>query len=249
MSTAERLRNDGLWMQPRVASVDLAAKLMRMARPQRLATMHRVVAEAMTTKETSFFRDLLPFHLLHDRVIPELIAAREKERRLYLWSAGSATGQEAYSLAMLLFDRFPQLDEWDVRIVGTDVSRAACEYARRGRYSRFEINRGLPVSLLVRHFEREGEEVWRIHEEVRRRVSFEQGDLRESRVGVTFDIVLLRNVLPYLAMEERDEVLRAVHARMDAGSVMLLGEAEEAGSLFEEAVDRERVFYRPIILG
>ena len=238
-----------MWMRPRVASVDLAAKLMRMVRPQKLATMHRVVAEAMTTKETSFFRDLLPFHLLHDRVIPELIAAREKERRLHLWSAGSATGQEAYSLAMLLYDRFPQLDEWDVRIVGTDVSQAACESARRGRYSRFEINRGLPVSLLVRHFEREGEEVWRIHEEVRRRVSFEQADLREARVEMTFDVVLLRNVLPYLAAEERAEVLRAVHGRMHAGSVMLLGDAEEAGSLFEEAVDRERAFYRPIVLG
>jgi chemotaxis protein methyltransferase CheR len=239
-----------LWMMPRVASVDLAAKLMRMARPQKLETMHRVVAEAMTTKETSFFRDLLPFHLLHDRLIPELIAAREKERRLYLWSAGSATGQEAYSLAMLLYDRFPQLDEWDVRIVGTDVSQAACESARRGRYSRFEINRGLPVSLLVRHFEREGEETWRIHEEVRRRVSFEQADLRDaSRAGLMFDIVLLRNVLPYLVAEERVEVLRAVHSRMYAGSVTLLGEAEEAGSLFEEAVDRERVFYRPIVLG
>jgi len=238
-----------LWMQPRVASVDIAAKLMRMARPRKLATMHRVVAEAMTTKETSFFRDLLPFHLLHDRLIPELIAAREKEQRLYLWSAGSATGQEAYSLAMLLHDRFPQLDEWDVRIVGTDVSQAACEYARRGRYSRFEINRGLPVSLLVRHFDREGEEVWRIHEEVRRRVSFEQGDLLEPRVGMTFDIVLLRNVLPYLVAEERDKVLRGVHGRMNAGSVMLLGEAEEAGELFEEAVDRERVFYRPIVSG
>jgi len=238
-----------LWMQKRVASADLAAKLMRMARPQKLVTMHRVVAEAMTTKETSFFRDLLPFHLLHDRLIPELIAAREKERRLYLWSAGSATGQEAYSLAMLLYDRFPQLDEWDVRIVGTDVSGVACEYARRGRYSRFEINRGLPVSLLVRHFEREGEEVWRIHEEVRRRVSFEQGDLLEPRVGMTFDVVLLRNVLPYLVAEERAEVLRAVHGRMHEKSVMLLGDAEEAGSLFEEAVDRERVFYRPIVTG
>jgi len=249
MGSAERLKSDALWTQPRVASVDLAAKLMRMARPQKLVTMHRVVAEAMTTKETSFFRDLLPFHLLHDRLIPELIAAREKEQRLYLWSAGSATGQEAYSLAMLLHDRFPQLDEWDVRIVGTDVSQAACEYARRGRYSRFEINRGLPASLLMRHFEREGEEVWRLHEEVRRMVSFEQGDLRAARVGMTFDIVLLRNVLPYLAVEERAEVLREAHARMHTGSVMLLGEAEEAGELFEEAVDRERVFYRPIVSG
>jgi len=239
-----------MWNGRRHEPADFAAKLIRMAQPERPAMMHRVVEEAMTMRETGFFRDLLPFHLLHDRLIPELIVVRKKERRLYLWSAGSATGQEAYSLAMLLFDRFPQLDEWDVRIVGTDISQAACEYARRGRYSRFEVNRGLSASLLVRHFERESEEAWRIHEELRRRVSFEQGDLREvSRMEMIFDIVLLRNVLPYLGAAERDEVLRAVHARMDVGSVMLLGEAEEAGSLFEEVVDRERVFYRPIVSG
>ena len=231
--------------------------LMKRLRTERPAHLHRVVAEAMTIKETSFFRDLLPFSLLRDRLIPELIEQRQQERRLRFWSAASSTGQEAYSLAILLRDRFPQLASWDVQIVGTDISQVACEYARRGRYSRLEINRGLPARLLVRYFESDGEE-WRVCEQLRRMVSFERANLCEpaprmlKSATMRFDVVLLRNVLLYFAAEDRSRVLREAHARMHPQAVLLLGnseQAEDSSDLFRVEFDRDCYFYRPIVPG
>jgi len=230
------------------------ADLMKMLRSTRPANLHRVVAEAMTIKETSFFRDVAPFKLLEARLIPEMIARCRRERRLRLWSAASSTGQEAYSLAILLRDRFPELADWDVRIVGTDISQLACEYARHGRYSRLEINRGLPVRLLLRYFERNGEE-WRVCEELRRIVTFERANLCEppprslKSYGMQFDLVLLRNVLMYFAPEDRSRVLREACARMHPQAALLLGNAEQAedsSDLFHVEFDRDCYFYRPI---
>jgi len=233
------------------------ADLMKMLRTSRPANLHRVVAEAMTIKETSFFRDVLPFKLLEDRLIPELMEQRRKERRLRLWSAASSTGQETYSLAILLRDRFPELADWDVQIVGTDISQLACDYARRGRYSRLEINRGLPARLLLRYFERDGEE-WRISDELRPVVSFERANLCEATprslksYGMMFDLVLLRNVLLYFSPEDRSHVLRETHARMSPQAPLLLGNAEQAedfSELFRVEFDRDCYFYRPISVG
>jgi len=230
------------------------AELMKMLRSSRPAHLHRVVAEAMTIKETSFFRDLAPFKLLGDRLIPELIAARRQERRLRLWSAACSTGQEAYSLAILLREQFPELATWDVQIVGTDISQVACDNAKRGRYSRLEINRGLPARFLVRYFEREGEE-WSACDDLRRLVTFERANLCEPPVrglksyGVKFDIVLLRNVLMYFAPEDRSRVLREAHARMNPEAVLLLGnseQAEDSSDLFRVEFDKDCYFYRPI---
>jgi chemotaxis protein methyltransferase CheR len=233
--------------------------LMKMLRGDvegaRPAHLHRVVAEAMTIKETSFFRDLTPFTLLRDRLIPKLIEERRAERRLRLWSAASSTGQEAYSLAILLRERFPQLASWDVKIIGTDISQVACEYAKRGHYRRLEINRGLPARLLLRYFERDGEE-WKVSDELRHMVSFERANLCEpppctvKSAGMKFDIVLLRNVLLYFAAEDRARVLREVHARMQRQGVLLLGnseQAEDSSELFRVEMDRDCYFYRPIV--
>ena len=229
------------------------AELMKMLRSSRPAHLHRVVAEAMTIKETSFFRDLALFKLLGDRLIPELIAARRRERRLRLWSAASSTGQEAYSLAILLREQFPELATWDVQIIGTDISQLACDTAKRGRYSRLEINRGLPARFLVRYFEREDEE-WSVCQELRRIVTFERANLCEPPLrglksyGVKFDIVLLRNVLMYFASEDRSHVLREAHTRMRPEAVLLLGnseQAEDSSDLFRVEFDRDCYFYRP----
>jgi len=228
--------------------------LMKMLRADRPAHLHRVVAEAMTIKETSFFRDLAPFQLLRDKLIPELIEQRKAERKLRLWSAASSTGQEAYSLAILIRERFPQLQDWDVKIIGTDISQVACEYARRGSYRRLEINRGLPARLLLRYFERHDEE-WRVCDDLRRIVSFERANLCEPpplslrSSGMVFDIVLLRNVLLYFAAEDRARVLREVHARMQQQAVLLLGsseQAEDSTELFGVEFDKECYFYRPV---
>ncbi|MEO6923032.1 MAG: CheR family methyltransferase, partial [Bryocella sp.] len=156
-------------------------------------------------------------------------------------------GQETYSLAMLLMDRFPELDAWDVAITGTDLSPSACTYARRGRYSRLEINRGLPARQMLRYFERHGEE-WVVKPVVRRLVLFEQGDLRMlTEGGAGFDLVLLRNVLPYFSAADRDAVLVETHSRMELGGVLLLGAAEQiddAPELFEARVAKEQPFYQ-----
>ncbi|MEO6922317.1 MAG: protein-glutamate O-methyltransferase CheR, partial [Bryocella sp.] len=195
-----------------------------MVRP---VAMHRVVAEAMTIRETSFFRDHLPWEMLAQCVLPELLAKRRAEKRLRVWSAGCATGQETYSLAMLMMDRSPELDAWDVAITGTDLSPSACTYGRRGRYSRLEINRGLPVRQMLRYFERQGEE-WVVKPVVRRLVLFEQGDLRMlTEGGAGFDLVLLRNVLPYFSAADRDAVLVETHSRVKPGGVLLLGATEQ----------------------
>jgi chemotaxis protein methyltransferase CheR len=238
------------------SGVDIAARMMRMERVNRPSSMHRIVAEAITIKETSFFRNLLPFHLLADRIIPGLIAKRQQERRLRLWSAGCATGQEAYSLAMLVHDRFPQLVDWDVRIIGTDISRSACDYARRGRYSRSEMNRGLPARTMLRYFEPRGEE-WEVCEELRRMVRFECGNLCDPpATGLTiserFDVVFLRNVLLYFSPTECAQALAEVYARMRPHAALLLGaseQMEDASELFELVFDEEQLFYRSVAAG
>lgn len=235
----------------------LVAELVEMPRAAKPVPLHQILDEAMTIKETSFFRDSVPFELLRDKLLPELIRSNAQRRRLRLWSAACSTGQETYSLAMLLLEHFPQLAEWDVTILGTDVSQVACETARRGSYSKLEVKRGLPIGLLLRYFEADGEE-WKVKDCLRRMVRFERANLCEPlpaglRAGwMKFDVVLLRNVLLYFAAEERARMLLEVHARMHEKGALLLGTAEQA----EDSTDLFRVefeggcyFYRPVIVG
>ena len=125
----------------RVAGAANLEGLVNILRVDRPAHLHRAVAEAMTINETSFFRDVKPFEAMRINVLPDLIAKREESRRLRIWSAASSTGQEAYSVAMLLLEQFPELARWDVKIIGTDISRNVVEYAKRARYRRLEVNR------------------------------------------------------------------------------------------------------------
>jgi chemotaxis protein methyltransferase CheR len=246
-------------LQPvaRNAGAESVGGLLRMLRADPPAHLHRVVAQAMTIKETSFFRDIAPFNLLRDRILPKLIEQRSRERRLRLWSAASSTGQEAYSLAMLLRDSFPQLDTWDVQIIGTDISQVACDYARQGRYSRLEINRGLPARMLLKYFKHEGDE-WKVNDDLQRMVTFERANLCErpprslKSYGMKFDVALLRNVLLYFASEDRARVLHEVHARMLPEAVLLLGnseQAEDSSALFRVEFDKDCYFYRPVLAG
>jgi chemotaxis protein methyltransferase CheR len=233
------------------------AELMEMPRTAKPVPLHQILDEAMTIKETSFFRDSVPFELLRDKLLPELIRSNAEQRKLWLWSAACSTGQETYSLAMLLLEHFPQLADWDVTIVGTDISQVACETARRGCYSKLEVLRGLPIGLLLRYFEPDGEE-WKVRDKLRRIVRFERANLCEPlpaglRTGWTkFDVVLLRNVLLYFAAEERARVLLEVHARMQPKGALLLGTAEQAEDstdLFRVELDRGCYFYRTVVMG
>jgi len=222
--------------------------LVKMLREQRPERLHRAVAEAMTVNETSFFRDVMSFDALRQVVLPRLVAARREVRRLRIWSAGCSTGQEAYSVAMLLLDGFPEVADWDVKVVGTDISRQVVEYARAGRYRRLEVNRGLRASLLVRHFEREGDE-WLLADRVKALCEFGVGSLCEVQRGAgAFDLVLLRNVLLYFPQVERGGVFEEVHRMLAPDGCLMLGNAEQAEdstSLFEVEFGAECYFYRP----
>jgi chemotaxis protein methyltransferase CheR len=203
----------------------------------------------MTVNETSFFRDLQPFEMLREVVIPSLMTERRPERRLRIWSAASSTGQEAYSLAMLLVENFPELVSWDVKIIGTDISRQVVEYAHRGRYRRLEVNRGLPARLLVKYLVRDGEE-WEVCEQIRRMCSFQYANLCAPMLQLPeFDLVLLRNVLLYFSQHDRRILFNDVHRKMTPTGYLVLGNAEQAEdstNLFEVEFAANCYFYRPV---
>lgn len=211
--------------------------------------LHRAVAEAMTINETSFFRDLKPFEMLREVVLPRLIEQRSAQRRLRIWSAASSTGQEAYSLAMMLVEHFPVVAGWDVKIIGTDISRHVVEYAQRARYRRLEVNRGLPVRMLMKHMSRDGEE-WVINERLRRMCEFQRANLCVRLPALPqFDLVLLRNVLLYFTQQDRTALFREVYRKMASDGCLVLGNAEQAEdstNLFEVEFVMNNYCYRPV---
>jgi chemotaxis protein methyltransferase CheR len=185
------------------------------------------VAEAMTINETSFFRDCRSFDLLRTEVLPNLIEGRRATRKLRLWSAASSTGQEAYSLAILLREKFPQVAAWNISIEGTDISAEIVRRARQGRYQRIEMNRGLPARFLVRYFDRSGEE-WVVKPEIARMCNFRQANLcAPIPFQERFDLILLRNVMLYFSIDTRRTLLAAIHRLISPDGYLLLGSAEQ----------------------
>jgi chemotaxis protein methyltransferase CheR len=204
---------------------DLDALAERLRAPGSAALLQAVV-EAMTTNETSFFRDAKPFEHLRLYALPGLHAARPPGAKLRIWSAAASTGQEAYSIAMILTELRAALATREVEIVGTDIAREPLLRAREGVYSQFEVQRGLPVKLLLQHFRKQGE-MWRIADNLRAMVSFREcnllGDLRA--LGC-FDIVLCRNVLIYFDPPTRARALEAIARQMAPDGLLYLGGAE-----------------------
>jgi chemotaxis protein methyltransferase CheR len=186
----------------------------------------KLVCEAMTTNESLFFRDGKPFELLKSRLIPELLRSRANSRRIRIWSAAASTGQEAYSIAMTLADSFPQLASWQVEIVGTDYSPQVVERARKGEFNHFEVQRGLPIMTLMKHFVQDGE-VWRVRDELKRSIRFQEGNLLEpfTHLG-TFDLVFCRNVLIYFDAETKKGVLDRIARVMAPDGYLFLGASE-----------------------
>lgn len=236
----------------RLAGVANLEGLVNLLREDRPAHLHRAVAEAMTVNETSFFRDVRPFEMLREEIFPRLIEQRRSVRRLRIWSAASSTGQEAYSLAMMIAEYFPSLLNWDVKVVGTDISRAVVDYARAGRYRRLEVNRGLPARMLVKHFARNGEE-WEVSSRIRSLCEFMVANLCVGLPPLPrFDLVLLRNVLFYFPNQERSTVFGHVCRQMAADGYLMLGNAERAEDstkLFEAEFASQCYFYRPVARG
>jgi len=198
-------------------------------------SLERSVAEAMTINETSFFRDGRPFELLRTDLLPRLIEARRPLHSMRLWSAACSTGQEAYSMGMLLYEYFPQLSGWDIRIEGTDISAEVIERACAGRYHRIEMNRGLPARFVVRYFDRAGED-WVLRQDIRRLCNFRQGNLCASplpfrRARDRFDIIFLRNVMLYFSQETRRNLLTGIHRLLAPDGYLFLGSTEQPADL------------------
>ncbi|HEU4634594.1 MAG TPA: protein-glutamate O-methyltransferase CheR [Edaphobacter sp.] len=227
-------------------------EFVKLLQSERLAHLHRAVAEAMTINETSFFRDVKTFNLLRETILPALVERRRGVRRLRIWSAASSTGQEAYSVAMLLAEHFPETAHWDVKILGTDISQRVIEYAQAGKYRRLEVNRGLPARMLLKYLVR-NEEEWFVSSRLRALCSFQQLNLCAPLPPLPVcDLILLRNVLIYFPQQDRGQVFRNIHRQMAPDGYLLLGnaeQAEESTHLFHAEFSGETFFYRPAASG
>lgn len=187
---------------------------------------HRKVVEAMTTNETTFFRDLNPFEMLKKVLLPALIEKRQAARSLTIWSAACSSGQEPYSIAMLMRENFPALASWDVRILATDISQEMLARTCAGRYNQMEINRGLPAALLVKYFERQGLE-WQIKPDLRAMLEVRELNLAEPWTQLPpVDVIFIRNVLIYFDIEMKKLVLRKLRQVLRPGGYLFLGGAE-----------------------
>ncbi|MDQ2842094.1 MAG: protein-glutamate O-methyltransferase CheR [Acidobacteriota bacterium] len=193
------------------------------------ASLRQRVVEAMTTNETLFFRDPPVFEALRKIVLPDLIERRRSIRKLSFWSAAASSGQEAYSLAMLLLEM--GLAGWEIQIVGTDLNSQILDRARTGRYLQIEVNRGLPAPCLVKYFQRVGLE-WQLSEQIRKMVKFVPFDLRQSACPMgQFDLVLCRNVLIYFDVETKKKILGQIRGSLFEKGYLVLGCAESTFNL------------------
>lgn len=190
----------------------------------------RAVSEAMTTNETSFFRDKPTFDHVRKSVLPPLLASRARTRRLRIWCAATATGQEAYSLAMLLDSERHALEGWHVELVATDISSEMIARAEQGLYSQYEIHRGLPMEMLLGYFAQEGEQ-WRIAERLRWMVTFRTFNLLDSFEGLgTFDLIFCRNVLLYFDHDTKSATLDKLGRVLCADGHLVLGCTESTAA-------------------
>ncbi|MDE2379564.1 protein-glutamate O-methyltransferase CheR [Bradyrhizobium sp.] len=184
------------------------------------------VVEAMTTNETFFYRDKVPFDHLRDTILPALIQARAARKSLRIWSAASSTGQEPYSIAMCVKEMGAALAGWRIEIVATDLSQEVLEKSRAGIYSQFEVQRGLPIQMLVKYFTQSGD-IWQLNSDVRSMVQFRQLNLLQdfSHLG-TFDVIFCRNVLIYFDQDTKAVIFDRMARCLEADGTLLLGAAE-----------------------
>jgi chemotaxis protein methyltransferase CheR len=201
-------------------------ELIEQLRAQRTNGLHWNVIEAMTTNETYFFRDIHPFELLRQHVLPELIKKRFQERKLHIWCAAASSGQEPYSILMILREHFPELASWHINLVASDISRQMLERCGEGRYSQLEVNRGLPASLLIKYFQKIGTE-WRIKDELRSMIHRLQMNLAEPWPALPpMDVIFIRNVLIYFDHETKKQILGWLRKILKPDGYLFLGGAE-----------------------
>lgn len=204
-------------------NLDGLADAVRKSSPEALL---EDITEAMTTNETFFFRDTGPFDRFRDNVLPPLLKSRATSKSLRIWCAAASTGQEPYSLAMILMEMAGQLAGWKVEILGTDISNEALNKAKAGLYSQFEVQRGLPIQTLLKYFTQE-DGGWRISENIRTMVGYKKFNLLDNLAGLgRFDIVFCRNVLIYFEQPDKAQILERICKQMPADGRLFLGGAE-----------------------
>ena len=247
--------NQGYLFEARLSPIAKSAglkdvkELVHVLRTKSTSPLHEKVTEAMTINETSFFRDMQPFDALKDDILPQLIPKRNATKSLSIWSAASSSGQEAYSIAILIRSEFPELNDWDVRVLGTDYSDEMVQRTREGRYSQFEVNRGLPSAMLVSSFDRDGLS-WLAKPQLRKMINARKMNLTEKWPSITkHDVVFLRNVLIYFDVETKVQVLRNISESMRPDGFLFLGGGETLIRMdvpFERVSVGNTVAYRPL---
>jgi chemotaxis protein methyltransferase CheR len=216
-------RLGNLIKRERLNDLNQLAERLRQPGNERLA---RDVVEAMTTKESFFYRDDKPFVHFRTQALPRLVAARPPGSTIRIWSAASSAGQEAYSLAMIVAESRAVLGDRKVEIIGTDIAREQLTRAREGLYSQFEVQRGLPVQMLMRYFRKE-DAIWRISDTIRAMAQFREFNLlSDPRSLGRFDVVFCRNVLIYFDQPTKSRVLTGIVGVMPADGLLYLGGAE-----------------------
>jgi chemotaxis protein methyltransferase CheR len=210
-------------------------------------TITAQVVEAMTTNETFFFRDKIPFEHFRDTMMPEMLKARAGRKSIRIWCAAGSTGQEPYSIAMCLKEYGSALAGWRIEIIATDLANEVLEKSRAGLYSQFEVQRGLPIQLLIKYFKQVGE-LWQINADIRAMVQHRQLNLLQdfSHLGA-FDVVFCRNVLIYFDQETKVGIFMRLAKQMEGDAFLTLGAAETVVGLtdvFKPHPDK-RGLYRP----
>ncbi len=193
--------------------------------------INKKIVEAMTTNETSFFRDIHPFETLKKEILPPLIEKRKIRQELNVWCGASSSGQEPYSIAMILRDNFPQISKWKINFYASDISQQMLERCRKGLYTQMEINRGLPAAMLIKYFQRQGPD-WQIKDELRRTILFREINLCGPWPYLPkMDVVFMRNVLIYFDVETKKEILNKIHRLLSSDGALFLGAAESTLNL------------------
>jgi chemotaxis protein methyltransferase CheR len=205
-----------------VSSEALVARL----RERTHGPLTRKVVESMTTHETAFFRDLHPFEALRTTVLPKVLSRRLLTRKLAIWCAACSTGQEPYSVAMLLREHFPSLTKWNVSLIASDLSERVLSRAKEGRFTQLEVNRGLSGEMVSKYFEPDAGE-WRVRRDVRAMVDFREINLLAKWPPMPrFDVVVMRNVLIYFDAETKRSILSRLASVLQPDGYLFLGGAE-----------------------
>jgi chemotaxis protein methyltransferase CheR len=227
----------------RAGLADLTA-LIHAIRTSADARLKYAVVEAMTTNESSFFRDRVPFENFRNVMVPRMLQARAARRELRIWCAAASTGQEPYSLALMVRED-SRLNGWRVDILATDIAESVMERGKAGTYSQFEVQRGLPIQLLVKYFSQKGD-VWELDPTIRRMVRWQKFNLLSSFAGLgRFDIVFCRNVLIYFDRQTKAEVLGRIAGILEPDGYLVLGAAETVVGLtdrFQPVPDKRGLY-------